>query len=182
MNPSAVQISSQIPALAAGLFQRARLRAGVVLFMGLTLSLLAAAAPPVVGQALTPLVSSDQHDKPWRTEPATRQLLFTADKAGGELVTEALRGQGAAVLSSRQALYLADIHAMPALVTKLFAMPALRDQPYAIGLARNETLAADLPRQKAQVTLITLREGLVESLQYLSSVAEVRRALSLPEH
>lgn len=138
------------------------------------------AAPPAPGQAFVPIVTSDQHDRALRTEPSTRTVLFAADKKASDLVTEVLRPHGAEVLSARQAVFIADIHAMPALVTRMFALPALRELPFAIGLGRDPALTADLPRHKGQVTLITLHDGVVQTVSFITSAAELQQQLVLP--
>ena len=160
-------------------------RATAGLLLALTTALagpFALATPVAPGQALAPITATDQHDRPWRIEPTTRIVLFAADKAASDLVTEALRERGAEVLRERQAVFLADIHAMPSLVTRLFALPALRELPFAIGLARDAALSAGIPRYKAQVTLVTLRDGVVEAISHLESAAQVRLALGLAGH
>lgn len=144
------------------------------------LSSAAAAAPVTPGQALAPIVTTDQHERALRTEPTTRTLLFAADKKASDLVTEVLQPLGADALTARQAVFIADIHAMPAIITRLFALPALRQVPFAIGLVRDAALAADLPRNKGQVTLIALRDGVVQQISYVTNAAELQQALALP--
>jgi hypothetical protein len=164
--------------------KRSSLRLGVAwllsALLSTTLATTAYAAPATPGEALSPIVTTDQHDRPLRTEPSTRTLLFAADKAASDLVTETLRPHGADVLTTRQAVFIADIHAMPALITRMFALPALRELPFAVGLVRDPALTADLPRLKGQVTLVTLRDGVVQTVRHLSSAADVRQVLALP--
>lgn len=137
----------------------------------------AIAAPLAPGQAVPPLVASDQHDRPWSVAPSTRILLFAADKAASDLVTEALGERDADVLDARQAIFIADIHAMPSMITRVFALPALRALPYAVGLGRDAALTADLPRRKGQVTLIMLDNGVIGSLRFLGTPEDILQAL-----
>lgn len=152
----------------------------LIVVVTVTLSGAVAAAPVTPGQALAPIVTTDQHERPLRTEPTTRTLLFVADKKASDLVTEALQPFGADALTARQAVFIADIHAMPALITRMFALPALRQVPFAIGLVRDAALAADLPRNKGQVTLIALRDGVVQQISYVTDAAALQQALALP--
>ena len=138
------------------------------------------AAPVTPGQALAPIVTTDQHDRALRTGLSTRTLLFAADKKASDLVTEVLQPFGADALTARQAVFIADIHAMPALITRMFALPALREMPFAIGLVRDAALTAELPRNKGQVTLIALRDGVVQQIRYITNAAELQQALALP--
>ncbi|MBK1615530.1 hypothetical protein CKO44_18880 [Rubrivivax gelatinosus] len=134
----------------------------------------AVAAPVEPGAALPPLQLSDQNERPWRVEPGTRFLLFAADKAAGDLLQETLGADGAGWLAEHRALYLADLHKMPALVTRLFALPALRALPYAVGLVRDESVAA-WPQRKGQVTVIELADGAVVAVSYAADADALRR-------
>lgn len=150
-----------------------------LLGLGLAMAtLLASAAPLQPGEPLPPLQTVDQHDKPWRLEPTSRVLLFAADKAGSDMVLEALQPLSADALSTRHAAFVADIHAMPSLVTRMFALPKLRDVPFAIGLGHEAALTARLPRTAKQVTLIRLHEGVVQGFQFVASPAELKQALA----
>lgn len=152
------------------------------LAVGVTLALsgVAWAAPATPGQPLAPILTTDQHDRALRTEPTTRTFLFAADKKASDLVTEVLQPFGADALTARQAVLIADIHAMPALITRMFALPALRQMPFAIGLVHDAALTADLPRNKGQITVIGLRDGVVQQISYATNAAELQQALALP--
>ena len=139
----------------------------------------AEAAPVAPGAALPALVLADQHDRPWRIERTTRLVLFAADKVASDRVTEFLRPLGPEALTARGAVFLADIHAMPALVTRMFALPTLRELPFAVGLGRDATLTADLPRRSGQVTAFVLEGGVVADLRYLETAADVAQILGL---
>jgi hypothetical protein len=159
---------------------RLRLFSALVASIALCLVSAAHAAPVAPGQAFTPIVTTDQHDRALRTEATTRTVLLAADKKASDMLTGLLQGRGADVLSSRQAVFIADIHAMPALVTRMFAVPAMRELPFAIGLGRDAALTAALPRHQGQVTLITLRDGVVQSVHFITSAAELQQQLELP--
>lgn len=140
----------------------------------------AQAAPLAAGDAWQPVTLADAHDRPFTLGAEVQTVVFTADKATSDLVAETLGPQAAERLRERGAVVVADIHAMPALVTRLFALPALRALPYPIGLAREPGQTADWPRSKGRITLIRLRGGRVEALQILAGAAELRAALALP--
>jgi len=138
------------------------------------------AAPLAAGDTWQPVTLADAHDRPFTVGANLRAVIFTADKATSDLVAETLGPQAAEQLRERRAVVVADIHAMPALVTRLFALPALRGLPFPIGLARDAAQTADWPRAKGRITLIRLRDGHIEALQSLGSAAELRAALALP--
>jgi hypothetical protein len=177
--PDRSQLAQQLQAATFRL--TAPLLTALVMLLAAALSVSPAmAAPLAAGQPLPGLATTDQHERPWRVEPTTRTLLFAADKVASDLVIDLLKTQGADALAARQAVFLADIHAMPGLITRMFALPALRELPFPVGLGREAVLAADLPRKKGHVTVVTLKAGQVETLHFLATDTELRQALSLP--
>jgi hypothetical protein len=106
-------------------------------------------------------------------------VLFAADKAASDLANALLAAQPAGVLDRLQAAYLADISAMPAVITRMFALPALRALPFRVGLARDASLLADVPRQRGAVSVIRLSEGRVDRIDFASDEVQLRSALGL---
>ena len=138
-----------------------------------------AAAPVEPGAVLPTLTLSDQHDKPWTAGPSTKHLLFAADKAASDLANALLAAQGPGFLSGSGIVYVADISAMPALVTRLFARPKLRELPFPIGLVSEAALTADLPRQPGRVTVLDLNQGVITQIRYAADAKALRMALGL---
>lgn len=139
----------------------------------------AAAAPLAPGAAFPLLKLEDQHGKVLAVPAGTRVVLFAADKAASDLANALLAAQPDGVLDRLQAVYLADISAMPALVTRMFALPALRALPFRVGLARDGSLLADVPRQRGAVSVIRLAEGRVDQIEFASNDAQLGSALGL---
>lgn len=135
------------------------------------------AAPLVSGDAAPMLTLEDQHGKPVAVPGAARWLLFAPDKAAADLAQAWLTPQGAEVLRKRQLVYLADISAMPAVVTRMFALPKLRELPFAIGLLRESGVAAAFPRQPRALTLMRLEQGRIAEVRHVSDEAGLRDAL-----
>ena len=151
----------------------------VGLFAWLALPLCAAAAPVEPGSALPTLTLTDQHDKPWTVAPSTKQLLFAADKAGSDFANAVLAAQGPGFLNQGGVVYLADISAMPALVTRMFALPKLRELAFPIGLARDAALTAELPRQSGHVTVLDLNQGVITKIRFAADAKALRQALGI---
>lgn len=137
------------------------------------------AAPYGVGSPPPALSLEDQHGRQVSVMPETRIILFAADKAASDLANEVLGNEKEGVLARLQAVYLADISGMPALVTKLFALPAMRALPFSIGLAREAGLLADLPRQKGAVTVMRLADGKVGKVEHAADATQLKQMLGL---
>jgi hypothetical protein len=148
----------------------------------LTLSLvsfasIAQATPLQSGDALPTLTLNDQHDKPYTLAADTRQILFAADNGGAGLVMAELDRRGANWLKETKRAYLADIHKMPSLVTRLFAMPKLREKGYPIALGREAADLAMYPRKKDCVTLLPIQAGKLGEATYVCDAAALQAAL-----
>jgi hypothetical protein len=142
------------------------------------------AAPLVPSATLPSLQLNDQQDKPVTVPPSTRWLLFANETAVSDMVSAVFAAEPFGVLDRLHLVYVADISAMPALVTRMFALPKLRELPFPIGLVReSDQLAqtANLPRQPGAATLLRVTDGRVIEILAVRNSAELRAALVLPE-
>lgn len=152
------------------------------LLASLALSLASFAAiaqgtPLQTGDALPALTLNDQHDKPYTLAADTQQILFAADNGGAELVMAELDRRGASWLKETKRAYLADIHKMPSLVTRLFAMPKLREKAYPIALGRDAADLAMYPRRKDCVSLLPIAAGKLGEVTYACDATALQAAL-----
>lgn len=137
------------------------------------------AAPIEVGTAWQALTLKDQHEQPVVVGPTTRKVIFAAEKTVSDLVVNALGTQGKTALARAGAVYVADISAMPAIISRLFALPKLRELSFPVALAHEAVAVADLPRRAGAATVLTLDNGQVTQVQYLQTEAQLRQALAL---
>ncbi|MCB8746451.1 hypothetical protein LHU53_05980 [Rhodoferax sp. U2-2l] len=151
----------------------------LLLVLGLpALALAQAAAPVALGQPLPTLNLKDQHDKPWHIAPGTRLVLFAAGRQASNLVQAVLEALPKDQLTQKNAVYLADMSKMPGFITRTFALPVLRDMSYPIGVSMDDTTLAGWPRQPDAVTLIELDQGLLKSIRFVTTEADLRAALA----
>ena len=143
---------------------------------------LAWSAPLEPGARLPEIVLKDQHDRPVAVTASTRRLVFSAERAVGDMVSKLLSAQPAGVLDRQHAVYVADISAMPSLVTRMFALPKMRELPFAMGLVREaaeQAQVADLPRQPGAATVLHLADGRVRQIDLVRNEAQLLAALGL---
>jgi hypothetical protein len=95
------------------------------------------------------------------------------------MINRALGPQGKAALSQVKAFYVADISAMPAIISRMFAIPKLRELPFPVGLVREAAQTGDVPRRKGAATVIALDGGLIKQIQFAENEAQLRQALNL---
>ncbi len=132
------------------------------------------------GARLPEIALADQHDVRGTVGPETRLVLLTRDMDASGITKTVLAEHGDTMLANAGAVYIADISAMPRLVTTLFAMPGLRKRPYRMLLDRDGTVTKDLPSHPGAVTVLTLDHQLVRHVEYVTSPDRLRVVLSPP--
>lgn len=150
----------------------------VLLFIALLLAAGAAGAEPLgVGDRLEPFTLDDQHGEAHVVDARVHALLLARDMKGGEVAKQALADDGAELLAKADAVYVADVSGMPAVIRRLFALPSLRRRGYPILLDPEGQITRDLPGAENRACLVRLRElTVVEVTQFESSEA-LREAL-----
>ncbi|WP_323613115.1 FAD/FMN-containing dehydrogenase [Pseudomonas putida] len=129
------------------------------------------------GEKLAPWTLLDQHDQPYTLDASTHVLLVARDMDGAKLVKAALAEQPKGYLESRDAVFVADIQRMPALISKLFAIPAMRDYNYRVMLDREGQVASRYPGQEGKVLWLQLEQGALVSLQEFADAKALKAAL-----
>ncbi len=137
-----------------------------------------ATTPVAVGQPLPTLALKDQHDQPWALQADTRLVLFASGRKASNLVQAVLEKEPKEFLGQHRAAYLADMSKMPRFATRMFALPSLREMPFRVGVSLQEATLVAWPRQPDSVTLITLANGVVQSVAYAATEADLRAALA----
>jgi len=148
-----------------------------LLFVACALSAQAQTNTLRAGDPLPTLTLKDQHDKPVVVPADLRQVIFAADNGGAGLVTGWLDAQPKDWLQQTKRVYLADIHKMPGLITRMFALPKLREKPYRIVLGREEADLAAFPRKKDCVTLLPFEAGKLGQAAFVCDAQALQAAL-----
>ena len=137
----------------------------------------AGAEPLKPGDRLEPFAIDDQRGSPHTVDAQVRAILFARDMKGGDIVKAALAEAGAERLADADAVYIADVSGMPALVLRLFALPKLRRREYPMLLDTDGGLTQPLPAADGMATLIQLRKLEIIAVAHYDSSEAVRSAL-----
>jgi len=137
----------------------------------------AGAEPLAVGDRLEPFAIEDQHGNEHVVDARVRALLFARDMKGGGVVKQALADSGAALLAEADAVYVANVSGMPAVIRRMFALPSLRRRGYPVLLDSEGQITKNLPGVEDRATLIQLRELTVVDVTQFESSEAVREAL-----
>jgi hypothetical protein len=134
--------------------------------------------PVQAGDRLEPFELADQHGQPGRVDESVRVLLFTADMDAGDVVKGALEADPALQdLAAHGAVWVSDIHRMPAVVTRLFALPSMRRRPYRMLLDRGPGPSARIPREEGKVSVLVLDALAVQSIAFADQPDAIAAAL-----
>jgi len=127
-----------------------------------------------VGDRLEPFTLEDQHGENHQLGSQVRAVLFSRDRDGGEVMSDAMEGHDGEFLAARGIVYVNDISAMPGMVTRLFALPKMRRRPYPILLDRDGDLTARFPDRSQAATLIRLDHSTLTSVDSITEAAELK--------
>ncbi|MCW2270973.1 hypothetical protein D3C77_71540 [compost metagenome] len=130
-----------------------------------------------VGERLAPWTLLDQHDQEYSLNDQTRTLLVASNMEGAKLVKAALADRPKGYLEERNAVFVADIQRMPALISKLFAIPAMRDYSYRVLLDREGSVATRYAGAEDKVLWLQLDKGQVVAQREYATAEELREAL-----
>ena len=136
-------------------------------------------APYIIGDKLIALSLDDQHEKPGHINEQTQLILFSRDKAGGELLTKALSQMPKDYLAKQHIVYISDISEMPGLISRFVAIPSMRKRPYPILLDRDGDITENFPDQDDKATLINIESLRITNILHLSSSDEIKQSLKL---
>jgi hypothetical protein len=139
-----------------------------ILLLGLFLSAtFAFAAPLKKGQAFPELNNmQDQHERAYPMPADVAHVAVAFTMSVGKSANQALAEKGADFLPKSKAVFIANIHGMPA-IGRLFAMPKMRKYPHRIMLADAEGLVDDFPQKDDRVTVFDLDAGgRIEAIRY----------------
>ena len=129
------------------------------------------------GERLLPWTLLDQFDKAYTLDQQARILLVARNMTGAKLLNAALEGKPEGFLEARQAVFVADVSRMPAVISTLFAVPAMRDYQYRVLLDSQSRVASRYPAAEDQVLWLDLDRGVLRESRTFSDAQALRQAL-----
>ena len=143
----------------------------------LTLSTLTSAAV-TIGQPIAPLSLNDQFDVEHNVTSSTKKVIFTFKKASSHIVKDYLATQKADYLKERDAMYVADVSAMPAIIS-FFVLPMLTSNEFPILVIEDEE-QAEVYKNEEQieaVMVVILEDEVVVDIKYINSEEDLIKEL-----
>ncbi|WP_025820732.1 hypothetical protein [Shewanella marina] len=128
------------------------------------------------GNTIAAVHLQNQFEQPANVTAQTKVILFSRSMKGGDIIKDALEKLGKDNQPA-DLVYVADISAMPSLISKFVAIPQMKDLPFAIALDTEGKQTADFPAKDDQATLIRLDNFNITAIEYFDSVASLTKAL-----
>ena len=131
----------------------------------------------------TPLTSLNNyayqtpHGRNMKVPNNTKLVIMAFEKDTGALVNDYLNTQNPFYLPKHHAVFIADIHRMPTIITKMFALPKMQKYKHPLYLHYEEQFENFAPHQEEKVTIIRFEEGKASSITYINSVQELKAAI-----
>ncbi len=129
------------------------------------------------GERLLPWTLLDQFDKAYTLDQQARLLLVARNMTGAKLLKAALEEKPKGFLEARQAVFVADVSRMPAVISTLFAVPAMRDYNYRVLLDSQSRVASRYPAAEDQVLWLDLERGVLRDSRTFTDAQALRQAL-----
>lgn len=127
------------------------------------------------GDVFPALNLSNQFEDEWRMNANVKQIIFSGSKSASVLMGDYLAKQEADWLEKSHRVYMADIHKMPAVITRLVALPKMKKLNYSVVLGRDSKDMAMMPRKEGCLTLLDIDNQHVTAIQWLCTPHEVNR-------
>jgi hypothetical protein len=130
-------------------------------------------------QTLEAVVLEDQFGERAELNEQTRWLIFSYSMDGNKWVREAFLNEAVntAKMKEQNILYVADIHEMPGVISKLVAIPKMKKYEYPVGLDTEGKVTSAWQQKENSLTVYKLKNLSVEEVTFYSEVDSLERWL-----
>lgn len=124
-------------------------------------------------QTLPATIFQSQHDKPVSIDSNTRLVLLSTHKAGNTWVKNSFQQLNITHLNEKNWVYVADISAMPSMITKLFALPKMKKYTFTVALDKTGEATKNWQKQANTVTAYQLNQLMIEDIHHFTNEQEL---------
>lgn len=96
----------------------------------------------IVGTSLADFKLNDQFGTEHGINTDTKKIIFAFEKDSSHSVNDYLETKPASYLKDNNAIFVSDVSAAPALITKMFIMPGLKDFKHTVLIFEDKSVAA----------------------------------------
>jgi len=117
------------------------------------------------------------HARPMKIPHKTKLVIVAFEKDTGATVNDYLNSKGKYYLQKNQAIFIADIHKMPSVITRMFALPKMKKYKHLIYLHYGENFQGSIPNKDDEITLLRVQNRKVVGITYIRSKKELQAAI-----
>lgn len=132
-----------------------------------------------IGSTLRYRDFKDQHGNWRRIGSEHKKILFVNDMDASRIVHAVFSSTDADYMDRRGIALIADIHRMPAIISRMIAVPRMQDYTYRILLIRDAGPGSVFPARAGTITILTLDALQVSAVDYARDEQELRAALNM---
>jgi hypothetical protein len=132
-----------------------------------------------IGEKISPFTLKDQFGKEHTLKNDTKKLIMVFTKVTGHTVKEYLKTKPNDYLSSKNMIFIADIHKMPSLIAKYVALPDLQKLKYPILLISDDKNAENFTNEKytGRIMVVSLEDLVVKDVTLLNNVKDLAQLI-----
>ena len=121
----------------------------------------------------------DQYQASLEIDADTKSVYVVSTREQGDWMAALLSQQPANFLSMRQAVYVADMSAMPGFVRSMFVLPALKQLDFRVAVVTDEAVLLGWQGSEGAVVQYLLENGKVIAIEQHSTLESLQRSFGL---
>ena len=137
-----------------------------------------ALSPSSYAETLHQASLRDQWNKAHTLMPETQWVIYSHHRTGGEWVHNVLTKLDLAPLQQYKLIYVADISAMPGIISRMFALPKMRDYVFRVALAENSEHVEGWPKKENRISVIQLQSFNIKQVHYFADEISLEHFIS----
>lgn len=115
--------------------------------------------------------------RPMKIPNTTKLVIIAFEKDTGATVNDYLNTKEKYYLQKNKAIFIADIHKMPSVITRMFALPKMKKYKHLIYLHYGEKFQEAIPNKDESITILRVENRKVVAIDYISSKNELQATI-----
>ncbi len=146
------------------------------LLVGLVLGLSVSLSLPAMAQTLEKKTFESQFGEAMVLNESVQWVIFAASKDASDWVEDSFVALEITdkELGNKNMMFVADIHKMPALVTRLFALPQMKRYDFSMALDKEGVTKDVWPQKEDQVSVYQLENLNIKEVKFFDNKADIK--------
>lgn len=115
----------------------------------------------------------NQFDEIVKVDESVQWIVFSTDRKLSDKVNQTLETLKISDPKDMGGLYVADISAMPGVISRMFALPRMRKYSFKVVLDQEGDITKSWPKKEGHISLIELKDLEITKTQFISSEEEI---------